>query len=484
MDCGPDNVVVSHHEEDSLTKSAAEDDGDKPAWEDSDDEKIMVSLASVGRLRKLRDTEADDYVTGSEYAHRLRRQFERIYPIPDWALPPKSTVRRRRQSSVSSRSSAEDMDVDEECENAPVNLSAPPLAVLLKSTAPLTASKSRKSPKLRPEVIDISRLPDANQAQESFSGIQSLSFHPAHPLLLTAGLDSTIRIYHIDHTTNPVASSLHIRGAPLKTALINPSGTRVFAAGRRRYFHIWSLETGSVERVTRVYGHSHVQKSMERFVFSPNGRHISFIGTKGTVQILDTNTSQWVATATVDGVVAAISWHTDDTLLILNTTGNVFEYTMLSKSITSVWQDEGAVTATTIANSARFVAVGSASGIVNIYDRTTSFGEKKIGGEAMGAPKPVKTLENLVTSVSVLEFSHDGQVLCIASTAKKDALRLVHLPSCTVFKNWPTSATPLGRVTTVKWGPRGMGSSSTGSEHVLAVGNEQGKVRMFEIRPS
>lgn len=49
-------------------------EGDAPAWEDSDDERIMVSLASVPRLRKLRNFEAEDMVNGKEYIKRLRRQ--------------------------------------------------------------------------------------------------------------------------------------------------------------------------------------------------------------------------------------------------------------------------------------------------------------------------------------------------------------------------------------------------------------------------
>ena len=49
----------------------------------------------------------------------------------------------------------------------------------------------------------------------------------------------------------------------------------------------------------------------------------------------------------------------------------------------------------------------------------------------------------------------------------------MHLPSCTVYKNWPTSSTPLGRITGVAFGP--------GSD-VLAVANEAGKIRMWEVR--
>jgi U3 small nucleolar RNA-associated protein 18 len=48
--------------------------GDAPAWSDSDDERISVSLAARPQLRKLRRTAAEDVITGKEYSRRLRKQ--------------------------------------------------------------------------------------------------------------------------------------------------------------------------------------------------------------------------------------------------------------------------------------------------------------------------------------------------------------------------------------------------------------------------
>ena len=49
--------------------------GHEPAaWEDSDDERLTVSLAGDARLRKLRVSAAEDLVDGREYTKRLRRQ--------------------------------------------------------------------------------------------------------------------------------------------------------------------------------------------------------------------------------------------------------------------------------------------------------------------------------------------------------------------------------------------------------------------------
>lgn len=48
----------------------------------------------------------------------------------------------------------------------------------------------------------------------------------------------------------------------------------------------------------------------------------------------------------------------------------------------------------------------------------------------------------------------------------------MHLPSLTIFDNWPTSGTPLGHVTAVDFSQR--------SEYV-ALGNHRGKVLLYSL---
>jgi hypothetical protein len=43
-----------------------------PAWEDEDDEGVVVDLAGRNRLRKLRRAPDEDTVTGKDYEERLR----------------------------------------------------------------------------------------------------------------------------------------------------------------------------------------------------------------------------------------------------------------------------------------------------------------------------------------------------------------------------------------------------------------------------
>ena len=142
----------------------SEDEDDQPAWEDSDDERLVVSLASVPQLRKLRETAEDDMVNGKEYARRLRKQYERLYPAPEWAAHATGKAKKRRRTmddDESEEESGSDMDVDDQ------DLSTQPLARLLKDADILSRNAARgpvKRRKLQAGTIDIQRLKDVSKA--------------------------------------------------------------------------------------------------------------------------------------------------------------------------------------------------------------------------------------------------------------------------------------------------------------------------------
>ncbi|KAG0634141.1 WD40-repeat-containing domain protein [Tuber brumale] len=472
-------AIIPARDIQDASRDSSEEEGeeDLPAWQDSDDEMLTVSLANRGLLRKLRDTETEDLISGKEYSARLRRQFERIYPMPEWAV--NDSVRKKaRLHGAGVGSSDEEMDgvgVEEEGGDQEALRSAPSLEEILRSTTNWTRTVLGR---LRPGKLTIVRLADGNSIGGSLSMISTLHFHPHHPLLLSSGPDSTLRLHHINGTTNPPATSLHLCNTPISTAHFHPSGTSIIAAGRRRYFHIWNLSIGTIQKVTRIYGHADVQRSMETFRISPDGKFMALAASRGFVNILNATTYQWVCAAKIEGRVADISWWGDSRgLTIGNKAGGVWEFDVLSEKVVARWKDEGGHATTVLKNGGiRWIAIGSQSGIVNVYDRARSFGgsgHALVGGTKEN-PKPVRVLEQLVTAVSVIEFSPDFQVLAVASKGKKDALRMVHLPSCAVYQNWPTSGTPLGRVTAISWAGKETG--------IVAIGNEAGKVRLFEIQ--
>lgn len=410
--------------------------GPKPAWEDSDDERVVVSLMSQNRLKKYRETFTDDVISGAEYIHRLRTQYERVYPVPTWALPQRESKRRRvLHSDDDDGESTSSSEIEGLSDDDDRPTSAAPLADLLQTTEGYITRTSPSSTRLKPGTLDITRLTDANHLSPSHSAITTLSFHPTHPLLLTSGFDHTLRLYHIDTKTNPPLSSLYIPSAPISTASFHPDATRVFAAGRRPFYHIWDLETGQATKCARLTAHGGARiRSAEHFKLSPCGAYLALLGKGGEVHVLSASTAQWIATAHVDGVAVDMAWYASSPhtpgLTIANKAGEIFEYDLAARAVSARWLDEGGVNTSCIALSGggggggggdKYLAVGSASGVVNVYDRTPITKGTVGRGEVL---KPVRALGQLVTRVGGLQFSPDGQVLVMSSRAKKDALRL------------------------------------------------------------
>ncbi|KAL4768386.1 WD40-repeat-containing domain protein [Aspergillus nidulans var. acristatus] len=489
---------VSTELESRATPAEAEDEDEDvdslPAlWHDSDDERITISLAGNNRLRKLRVTESEDIISGKEYIRRLRRQYLQLHPTPDWAKP---NSNKQADENEDDSNHEDEMDTDEEGE-----ISAQPLAKLLQSidfTKIETESATGGRPKLRKEVISIQRLKDIGKDQPS--AVTSLTFHPHYPLILSSGPASTLFIHHVSPdapSPHPLLTSLHIRQTPISTSAFSPDGHQIYASGRRRYYHIWNLNSGKVDKVNGSADRREEQKSMERFKLSPCGRFIGLVGSTrkggGVINIHNTATAQWIAQVRIDGRggIADFAWWSNGKgLTAVNLNGEVSEWDAQLNRIVARWKDAGGVGTTVLRlggstendslGGDRYVAIGSKSGIVNIYDRTqwaVNYDSLLSKGDTSTAiprnPEPVRALDQLVTSISHIEFAPDGQFLAMASEIKKDALRLVHLPDCTVYRNWPTQSTPLGRVTSVAISPN--------SEY-LAVGNDRGRIRLWQIQ--
>lgn len=158
------------------------------------------------------------------------------------------------------------------------------------------------------------------------------------------------------------------------------------------------------------------------------------------VNVLDARTCQWVAEVRVEGRggVADFAWWGDgEGMVILGKGGEAVEWDGREKRTVGRWVDEGAVGTTVVAlggrggglkalGGDRWLAVGSSSGVVNVYDRSSWGPSKRADDEELvpPSPKPKRAFDHLTTPTSHLEFSPDGQLLVMASQWKRDALRL------------------------------------------------------------
>ena len=84
--------------------------------------------------------------------------------------------------------------------------------------------------------------------------IQSIAFHPRAPVLLTAGLDKCIRLFHIDGKDNQKLSSFYIRDMPIYSAAFSADGDRIITTGRRNFFYCLNVDDGRNSRINGIRG--------------------------------------------------------------------------------------------------------------------------------------------------------------------------------------------------------------------------------------
>ncbi|KAI8869023.1 WD40 repeat-like protein [Ramicandelaber brevisporus] len=429
------------------------------AWVDEDDEnedESAVSLTNRNRLRKLRTTVEETHVSAKEYENRLRQQFQSIHQTPKWAEQKKKTT-----TTSDAAGAGADNDEDEYADDEDYNLS-----VLSRTYNILDSARSSTLPATE---INIARVRNGNQHGYTDGVIQSVDFHPSANVLMTSGLDKTVRLFEIDGKNNDKIQSLFFKDLPVYNAKFTASGSQAIVTGRKRYFYNFDLESGAVDRVAGIRGRE--ENSLEKFAISPDDKHIAFAGMGGSIIIVSRDTKQYIGQLKMNGTVTDVAWSGDGSNLVaIGKDADVYQFDLKMMKCIRKFGDVGSHKPSCIAlsNNDKYLACGSYSGIVNTYD-----GMSALNPHSPVPSEPYKSIYNLTTCVSGIKFNHDSQLMGMFSRQKKDAFKLVHLPTLTVFQNWPTSKTPLSYVNDFAFSP---------NSGYLAIGNDKGKVLLYRLQ--
>eukprot|EP00581_Thalassiosira_minuscula_P009343 CAMPEP_0183705320 /NCGR_PEP_ID=MMETSP0737-20130205/2457_1 /TAXON_ID=385413 /ORGANISM="Thalassiosira miniscula, Strain CCMP1093" /LENGTH=725 /DNA_ID=CAMNT_0025932457 /DNA_START=22 /DNA_END=2199 /DNA_ORIENTATION=- len=477
-------------EDTSDSNDSSKDKDDQPTKKQN---KKGISLVNgPNRLKKLRRyRDETNPLTFNEYELRLRERYVNTASVAartDWAdvgLAQKQQqnegedhddddepLQKKKRGYASSSEEESDDDNDD---NAAVDI--------LESNASLFASSTSDQP-LPPTLLNVLRVRDGNLSDPNNSVVSACQFHPGSdedtPLLMTAGMDKMLRFFRIDEEEedyHPKIHGIHFPQMPISCASFLGNSGSVVLSGRRPFFYVYDAVSGKIQKVHSIVGRK--ERSLEKFTVSPDGSMIAFVGNDGYVILVDGTTRQWIGDLKMNGSVRAVTFSGDgEYVLGSGSDGDVYKWHIGSRKCAERFHNEdGTITSSLAVSSNNFLAVGAESGVVNLYNdkHSSSLASRRRSGLALATTDrtPLKSIMNMTTSADNVRFNHDGQILAMSTRRETNGLKLLHVPTGTVFSNWPTSKTPLKYVWSMDFSP--------GSRY-LAVGNDHGKCLLYRLK--
>lgn len=404
---GDDALELQEQDEDESQKQKMP--STNSVWKDDDDDQLQVDLTKQSQLKKLRRDISETIVT--DYSDRLRARYS--------AAPPQWVTQPQTSSQTST---------------------AQPLLL------PATTNKT--------SILNIERMPDANLDDPSKAVVRAVRF-VGNNLVLTAGLDKTLRFFSISDNENEASCQkihgIHFPKLPIYSC--NVLHHRVVVTGRRPFFYIYDMETSMTEYVPKFPNRD--ERSWETCI-TDNHNTIVLGGNDGYMVVLDGRTKQQTNLFKLNGSVRAMCLH-NNILYGSGSDGDVYRFDLRKDAFCDKFHNEDGSITSSVAVNDTFIGVGAESGIVNLYNRHNH--------------ELQHTIDNLTTSIDALSFHPHKPLLALSSCRAKNALRVYNLETGSVFSNWPTSKTPLNYVFDTDW-----------SDNRLAIGNDKGKAMLYHLK--
>ncbi|KAJ0058568.1 hypothetical protein NL108_017069 [Boleophthalmus pectinirostris] len=380
----------------------------RPAWIDEDDE-TEEQVDVTHRFRRDLVKGGETSLSKSDLQQRMKERFQRAMGgTPAWAkIDPKQNKKKKQ---------VQDSDSDEDED-------------LTRKTGTFT----RTSENLPKGIIKMKKCLDANSSRSSSDSLTSVQFHPNAQVVMTTGLDQSLCLFQVDGESNPLVQSIFLEKFPVFRARFSSDGFTVLATSfRNKLFYLYHMMEGKVTPVSGVRGLT--ERRVKEFSMCPVGDTVLLTGTRGYLHLLSLKTNEIVRSMKLDGEVSSVAFSSDgDKVFSSSEEGEVFLWDLRSSRCLNRFTDDGCVKSTSICTSpnGRYLACGSQSGVVNIYSVDSCVSSSR--------PKPLKSVMNLVTPATSLLFNPTSELLALGSRAEDEALRLLHVPSLTVFSNFPVS---------------------------------------------
>ena len=434
-DLGHDFWATRKHKKSGTDSISDDSDADELT-----DEKVIVKSGKevVEKSKSSVWTDADDEITAAEgftNAIRLPKKltaeskfktyqsdkFTSLYKRPKWA-----DGAREKNTSDS------DDDYDDSLSKVAGNLMA-------------------KKISLSRGILVFNKCAALNADLTRSYGYNSIQFHPKFEIGIVSNRKS-VDFFKLEdrgkQSENRVIKSYDFSGIHVERVRVTPDGQELIIGT-----HFTDSCTYSIDLTTGKTRSFSLMKSSENMglrgmCLSPDGSLIACCSENGRILIMDAKAKEFIKSMKMNDDVKCLCFSADSQQLFSHGTGGqVYIWDVKQERLVNKFYDEGAVIGTAVAASpnGQFLAAGSESGVVNVYNVKTCEREQ--------VPKPLKSLMNLTTEISSINFNHSSELFSFCSRLKQNAVRLTHVPSRSVYSNFPYQGEAYGRVAEMHFSP-------------------------------
>lgn len=323
----------------------------------------------------------------------------------------------------------------------------------------------KKSTSLRKDLLDIKRFPKINSGTGNEGPIIScVEFHPKVSVSLVAGQSGVVSLFSIGGDVNNKLHSFKLKKFKVSAAHFIPDGSEVFIASKVSHnYCIYNL----VKAEPKLVQLPQVVKKPNIFQLSSDGMYIATTAGYDEVYLISTQSRELLRILKNNTKTESVAFsHDNKQLYCYGAQGEVTVWDLAIFRIVKKFYDNGCVTASCITTSqcGRLLATGSGEGIVNVYETS-----KVTATE----PQPLRTISNLRTKITSLQFNSTSEILAMSSGYYPNAVKLVHIPSYHVFSNFPNQSSNLYQVDKVSFSP---------NSGFMALGNNKGCAFLYRLK--
>lgn len=459
----------------------------KPADEPAAGTRPQASAQRAAK-RNAAWADEDDLDESSKDFKQLRRRFEDAYGHNvSWATTAKESASKRSKRAALSgkaklkRGRKETQEAVNEEEEKPDSESGSSSDDSEAEFEHETACRTfvRKPTMLQKGTLQYDRMRDVNKECELRGRLSAVEFHTKLPLALVAAESScAFGLFRVDGRRNEKLHTAYLDGFGVTCAHFNVNSNEVLLGSRRKNFYVYDMPSGRLTDISTMnagqsrYRERNVSSTTESFEVSPSGQYIVFMD-GSQLHIVSARTKEWLGQLRAPSRVQAIVFGSNEagrneTLFAIGTDGTVSMWDVATRRCIHSFTDSGCVRASAVcvSRSGALLATGHSTGIVNVYDTAQCLSSR--------TPSPLCTVQNLVTRCTALRFNATDELLCVASNRVRQGVRLLHVPTRSVFSNFPPMAeAALAHVEALDFSP---------ASGYLSLATSSGKALLYRVK--